>query len=178
VASDQRYCLNCGQRYGEPRLPIMNAVTFMDAMKRPASPPPAQPKAKRRGISPNAALITGVATLLLAMGVGVLIGRSGNHSASTAAAPAQVITVNGGGGSEPTTTADSASKGNAKKGKPDKKAAASAKKKADTGQGAEEVLKPAGDVKLPPATVQPGGKCESGAAGCKDGEFTGEFFGE
>jgi hypothetical protein len=112
--------------------------------------------------------------------VGVLIGQSGNQSVATnAAAPAQVITVNGGGGAE-TETSEAAGKGNAggKGGKANKKATASAKKKAETGQGAEEVLKPSAGVKLPPATAKPGSKCESGAAGCKGGEFTGEFFGE
>jgi hypothetical protein len=178
VATDQRYCLQCGQRCGEPRLPFMNAVTFMDAMKRPAASPPTPPKAKRRGISPNAALITGVGTLLLAMGVGVLIGRSGNDSVATnASQPAQVITVNGGGGAESATAATAGTSGG-KGTKGDKKAAKNAKAAAQSGKGAEEVLKPAGDVKLPPATVQPGEHCESGAAGCKGGEFTGEFFGE
>ena len=174
VASDQRYCLRCGQRCGEPRLPFMNAVTFMDAMRTPsealaAPAPPVQPP--RRRISPNAALIAGVGTLLLAMGVGVLIGHSGNQSVATnAAAPAQVITVHGGGEAETSSTAKQAGTGgNKSKG---------AKKKAETGQGAEEVLKPSAGVKLPPATAQPGSKCESGAAGCKGGEFTGEFFGE
>jgi len=182
VAADQRYCLHCGQRCGEPRLPFMNAVTFMDAMRAPseavAGPAP-QPQPRRRRISPNAALIAGVGTLLLAMGVGVLIGHSGNQSVATNAAAPQVITVHGGGGTE-TETAATANKGNAggKSGKANKKAAASAKKKAETGQGAEEVLKPSAGVKLPPATAQPGSKCESGAAGCKGGEFTGEFFGE
>ncbi len=47
-----------------------------------------------------------------------------------------------------------------------------------TTKAAAEILKPAGDVKLPPPTVQKGGKCESGAAGCDNGEFTGNFFGE
>jgi hypothetical protein len=159
----------------------MNAVTFMDAMRTPseavAGPAP-QPQRRRRRISPNAALIAGVGTLLLAMGVGVLIGHSGNQSVATNAAAPQVITVHGGGGE--TETATAASKGNAasKGGKKSKKASASAKKKAETGQGAEEVLKPSAGVKLPPATAQPGSKCESGAAGCKGGEFTGEFFGE
>lgn len=180
VAADQRYCLHCGQRCGEPRLPFMNATTFMDTMKQPAqaqaSPPP--PKQRRR-LSPNAALIAGVGTLLLAMGVGVLIGHSGNQSVATNAAPAQVITVHGGGGTE-TETPGTTGKANAggKGGKADKKAAASAKKKAETGQGAEEVLKPKNGVKLPSATAQPGSKCESGTAGCKGEEFTGEFFGE
>jgi hypothetical protein len=180
VASDQRYCLHCGQRCGEPRLPFMNAVTFMDAMRTPsealaAPASPAQPR--RRRISPNAALIAGVGTLLLAMGVGVLIGHSGNQSATNAAAPAQVITVHGGGEAETSSAAKQASTGG-NKSKSAKKASASAKKKAETGQGAEEVLKPSAGVKLPPATAQPGSKCESGAAGCKGGEFTGEFFGE
>jgi hypothetical protein len=181
VAVDQRYCLHCGQRCGEPRLPIMNAVTFMDAMRTPSEAPaaPAPPPSHRRRISPNAALIAGVGTLLLAMGVGVLIGHSGNQTVATnAAAPAQVITVHGGGEAEATNTAKQASAGGAGNSKGGKKASASAKKQAETGQGAEEVLKPSAGVKLPPATAQPGSKCESGAAGCKGGEFTGEFFGE
>jgi hypothetical protein len=124
-------------------------------------------------------LIAGVGTLLLAMGVGVLIGHSGNQSVATNAAAPQVITVHGGGGAE-TETPETAGKGNAggKGGKTNKKASANAKKKAETGQGAEEVLKPSAGVKLPPATAKPGSKCESGAAGCKGGEFTGDFFGE
>lgn len=181
VAADQRYCLHCGQRCGEPRLPFMNAVTFMDSMRAPAEAvagPAPQQQPRRRRISPNAALIAGVGTLLLALGVGVLIGHSGSQSVATEAAAPQVITVHGGG--TEAETAETAAKANAgKKGdKANEKASASAKEKAETGQGAEEVLKPSAGVKLPPATVKPGGKCESGAAGCKGGEFTGEFFGE
>jgi len=181
VAADQRYCLHCGQRCGEPRLPFMNAVTFMDSMRAPVeavSGPAAKPQPRRRRISPNAALIAGVGTLLLAMGVGVLIGHSGNQSVATNAAAPQVITVHG-GGEEPETAA-TANKGDAsgKGGKKSKKASASAKEKAETGQAAEEVLKPSAGVKLPPATAKVGSKCEQGAAGCKGGEFTGEFFGE
>jgi len=175
VASDQRYCLNCGQRCGDPRLPFMNAVTFMDAMKRPAAPAaPAPPKQRR--LSPNAALIASVGTLLLAMGVGVLIGRSGNESANTAAAPQQIITVPAGGeATGPATAAGTGAGAGGKKGKPNKKAAAKAKKAAESGEGASEILHP--KVKLAPPTVEVGGKC-GGGAGCKNGEFTGEFFGE
>lgn len=181
VAADQRYCLHCGQRCGEPRLPFMNAVTFMDAMRAPseavAGPAPT-PQPRRRRISPNAALIAGVGTLLLAMGVGVLIGHSGNQSVATNAAAPQVITVHGGGGETESTATTKQGSSGAKGGKKSKKASASAKKKAETGQGAEEVLKPSAGVKLPPATAEVGSKCEQGAAGCKGGEFTGEFFGE
>jgi hypothetical protein len=182
VASDQRYCLHCGQRCGEPRLPFMNAVTFMDSMKQPstaAAAPPAKPK--RRRMSPNAALIAGVGTLLLAMGVGVLIGRSGNHSvtASTPAAP-QIIKVPAGGEAEtaPTLKGSKAAGGGGGNAKGKKPSTASLKKEAETQAGAEEVLKPSGNVKLPPATVKPGSSCPSGTTGCKGGEFTGEFFGE
>lgn len=181
VAADQRYCLHCGQRCGEPRLPFMNAVTFMDAMRAPATAPAtaSPPPQRRRRISPNAALIAGVGTLLLAMGVGVLIGHSGSQTVATnAAAPAQVITVHSGGGEAETAAAAGTHSGNGKGSKKSAKASASAKQRAETGQGAEEVLKPSAGVKLPPATAQPGSKCESGAAGCKHGEFTGDFFGE
>lgn len=178
VASDQRYCLNCGQRCGDPRLPFMNAVTFMDAMKRPAAASSPPPPPKRRRPSPNATLVASVGTLLLAMGVGVLIGHSGND---TAAAPEQQAPiVIKGGAAEGTTAATGGGAGAAvgKSGKPNKKTAAQAKKDAESGKGAEEVLKPAGNVDLPPATIQPGGKCEGDQAGCEGGEFTGNFFGE
>jgi len=182
VAPDQRYCLHCGQRCGEPRLPFMNATTFMDTIKRPPAKAAAPAKAKRRRVSPNAALIAGVGTLLLAMGVGVLIGRSGdNHTtASTPVAP-QIIKVPAGGEAEAAT----ASTGNATGagaggggGKPKKQNAAALKKEATTQKGAEEVLKPSAGVKLPPATVKPGSSCTDGTAGCKGGEFTGDYFGE
>jgi hypothetical protein len=180
VAPDQRYCLSCGQRCGEPRLPFMNAVTFMDAMKRPktaAATPPAKPK--RRGVSANAALIAGVGTLILAMGVGVLIGRSGDQSVTSAPAAAQIIKVPAGGGAEAATASTGkAASGKAAKGKPKKQNASALKKEATTQKGAEEVLKPSAGVKLPPATVEQGGKCTSGTAGCKGGEFTGDYFGE
>ncbi len=65
-----------------------------------------------------------------------------------------------------------------------KKQNAKAEAKAETGssgtsKAAEEVLKPSGDVKLPPPTTGVGDKCEKGTAGCSEGgEFNGSFFGE
>lgn len=178
VAADQRYCLQCGGRCGEPRLPFMNAVTFMDAMKHPREAPPAQPKRKPRRLSPNTALIATIGTLLLAMGVGVLIGRSGNHSVASAPVAPQVIKVGGGEESAETASTGKTTTGGGAGGKGKKQAPKKLKKEAETQAGAEEVLKPSGNVKLPPATVKPGGKCTGGTAGCKSGEFTGEFFGE
>jgi hypothetical protein len=179
MASDQRYCLECGLRRGDPRLPFMDAVVFMDAMKSPrdAAPPPPASEPKPR-LSANASLVAGVATLVLAIGVGVLIGHSNESAGTIAAAPAPQIIKVGGGGGEETATASSA-KASSGGGKAEKsKAPEKAIDSSGTSEAAAEVLKPAGDVKLPPPTVQPGGECESGAAGCEGGKFTGDFFGE
>jgi hypothetical protein len=179
MAADQRYCLECGHRRGDPRLPFMDAVVLMDAVKRPRQAPPPPPKKKRTGVSPNAALIAGVGTLLLALGIGVLIGRSGDHTTASTA-PAAPIVIHSGGGEEAATAskADTSTGGGAATNAKTKKQKAAALKAAEQHPAAEEILKPAGDVKLPPSTVKPGDKCSSGDAGCKGGEFTGEFFGE
>jgi len=185
MAPDQRYCLQCGQRRGEPRLPFMDAVVFMDAIKPPAEPAaPAPGSEGRPRISPSASLIAGVATLILAIGVGVLIGQSGDDGTQTAAAAPQIIKVGGGGEAETAAAGTGAGKaeGKGSKGKSGKAKKAKAPEKeidsSGTSAAAAEVLKPAGDVKLPPPTVQPGGECESGTAGCENGEFSGDFFGE
>jgi hypothetical protein len=178
MASDQRYCLECGQRRGDPRLPFMDAVVLMNAVAQPAhvAAVPA-PKKKSPRISPNAALIAGVGTLLLALGIGVLIGRSGEQEVAQTAAAPQVIKV-GGGEAEATSAKGKATTGGGAAGAKSKKQKEAAEKAAAAHPAAEEVLKPAGDVKLAPPTVKPGDKCESDAAGCEHGEFTGNFFGE
>lgn len=181
MASDQRYCLECGQRRGDPRLPFMDAVVLMEAVKQARQPPPPQPpKRKRGGISPNAALIAGIGTLLLALGIGVLIGHSGTQEVAQTAAAPQVITVGGGSG-EATSNASkgkSASGGGTASKAKTKKQKQAALKESEAHPAAEEVLKPAGNVDLPEATVKPGDKCKSSEAGCEGGEFTGNFFGE
>ena len=164
VAVDQRYCLECGRRRGEPRLPFMDAVVFMDAMNRPADPPAAPKKEKRRRLSPNTALIAGVGTLLLALGIGVLIGRSGDHGTTPAAAPPQIVTV--GGGEE--ATANASAKGTETvrrrndQGQVQETGRPGEKKAAETGEGAKEVLHAVPGVNLPPPTIKVGGKCEKG----------------
>jgi hypothetical protein len=100
LAADQRYCLECGER----RVP-MSSVLLGDSPPRahadsspPAAPPsppatPGAPVSDAGGFQRNGTLtvIAGVGVLLLAMGVGVLIGRAG--AAKQSAAPAQVITL-------------------------------------------------------------------------------------
>jgi hypothetical protein len=105
MAADQRYCLECGERRA-----VMSSVLLGGPPLRPehetgaSTSPPARPPDSAiasSGIDDRArgnalAVIAGVGVLLLAMGVGVLIGRS---SASTKTPAPQVITV----GSAPAT---------------------------------------------------------------------------
>ncbi|MGE5408616.1 MAG: hypothetical protein ACM3NV_08390 [Syntrophothermus sp.] len=197
LAKDQRYCLACGARRGDPRLPFMDAVVFMDAIKQPSSGAtaeearePAAP-ARRPLMSANASLVAGVATLVLAIGVGVLIGRSGDSGSSNASATPQIIRVGGGGGggevaeeATATTAGKSKSGGGSSGTKPSTATQKKAKEKTETGasgtsKATEEVFKPAKGVKLAPPDQKIGGKCEKGTAGCSEnGTFDGSFFGE
>ena len=151
----------------------------------------------------NAALIAGVATLVLAIGVGFLIGRSGHENSPQAAAAPQIIKVGGGGeeGGESAETASTeeastgkAGKANGAKSKSGSKAAEEAKsspkatKKAKVNsqvgehgasKATEEVLHTEGNVKLAEPEVKVGGECQKGTAGCGEtGKFEGNFFGE
>jgi hypothetical protein len=92
MASDQRYCVECGERRGPARVPMQDGRALHD----PATPLAPRPPRQRRGTSVNTTLIAGIGTLLLAMGIGVLIGRSGNNT-SAKAPPAQIVTVAGAG---------------------------------------------------------------------------------
>jgi len=166
----------------------MDAVTYMDASRRPqpaaAAALPEPPPRRRPSISSSSSLVAVVATLVLALGVGVMIGRSGEDGASNAAAP-QIIRV-GGGAETPTATASTAGAGGANAGKGGKKAdpatVKKAKEKAATGdsgasKATEEVFEPAPGVKIAPPEQQLGGDCDPGVAGCNSkGEFEGNFF--
>jgi len=96
LAPDQRYCLECGER----RVPMSSllfgtppAAGATQASPPPGTPPPA-PAAPSGGPpqrNQTLTVIAGVGVLLLAMGVGVLIGRAGNSKQSSQ--PPQVISV-------------------------------------------------------------------------------------
>jgi hypothetical protein len=122
-------------------------------------------------MSPNASLIAGVGTLLLAMGIGVLIGRSGDHSGSTAATPPVQVVKVGGAGAATGAAAKTASTGST--GSKSTKVKVPASKDANK-QAANSVLK--AKVKLPPAAVKLGDPGHG--PGYKNGKFTGQFFGQ
>lgn len=159
----------------------MDAVVFMDAVKRPrnAAPPP-PPRERRPRMSANASLIAGVGTLVLAIGVGVLIGRSGENGAATVSNPTpQIIKVGGGGEEAATASKAKTTAGGGASNAKTKKQKKTALEASEKHPAAEEVLKPAAGVKLPPPTVKVGGECEKGTAGCsKNGKFNGNYFGE
>jgi hypothetical protein len=99
MAADQRYCLACGERRAVMSSVLLGGPPLRSEAEPGASAsPPARPPAAAiapagaddRARSNALAVIAGVGVLLLAMGVGVLIGRS---SATTKAPAPQVITI-------------------------------------------------------------------------------------
>jgi hypothetical protein len=95
LADDQRYCLNCGARRGDARVPFMEILGGRATAPVAGSPggAAADPARSQR----NLTIVASIGCLLLALGVGVLIGHGGRDKASSQAAPAQVIKVQGGG---------------------------------------------------------------------------------
>ena len=188
LSSDQRYCVNCGERRGAPRFSLPAATASSDpAPTAAASRPPRRPR-----VSSGATLVAGVGTLLLAMGVGVLIGHNSSNSTKAASAPAtQVIRVNGGSGSSGGTSGGSSNSGGSSSAKhkasssthSHHKASASsastpppaAAKKASN--AASKVL--GGSAKnTPPPTVTVGQKGTGPGYSKKTHKFNGSFFGQ
>ncbi len=94
LADDQRYCLECGGRQVQARSQFLSRFTPATV----SGPAPsggggaaAGGGAAGGGRFSGATAVAGVGVLLLAMGVGVLIGRAG--AGKTTTTPAQVISV-------------------------------------------------------------------------------------
>ncbi len=103
LADDQRYCLECGQRRGGPRVDYRHYMAGSAKPAEPKSEPASvaaageEPQKPQRDFAPLAA-VGGIAILGLMLLVGVLIGKG---NSDTAAVPApQVVRVQGGGGGE------------------------------------------------------------------------------
>jgi len=171
MAGDQRYCVNCGARRGRPRFTPESVAADTSSAQVPERPPPAQPR-----FSAATTLVAGVATLLLAMGVGVLIGHNSNSTPTRAAAP-QIITVAGGAanGAAASGTPSAAARKKAAKLKVKTTVVHLTAKTATAAASAAAKVLGGGAPKNP--TVQPGQSCTAGTAGCQNGTFTGSFFG-
>ena len=127
LAADQRYCLNCGHRRGEPRVdfqqrlparkpgPNQNGAAPTTANAAPVTPgsPSAGEKAQR-DYAPLAA-VGGIAVLGVMLLIGVLIGRG--DGGSEAAPPPQVVRVQGEGGGATASDEDVKPNGAAKQAK-------------------------------------------------------------
>jgi len=169
TAPDQRYCVECGQRLALAR-PL-----FMREDARHASAASESPSSSRQSrwrMTPSSTLIAGIGTLLLAMGVGVLIGHLGQSSSpshtatpiltvpSTGAASTSTATTPG-----QTSTSASSATGSSSAAKASTTKAATPTTTAPT----KAAVKPAN----PTVTV---GQKGSGK-GYQHGHFTGHFFG-
>jgi hypothetical protein len=187
LASDQRYCVNCGERRGKPRFALAEPATQVtETVTAPPRPP------RRVRASSGFTLIAGIATLLIAMGVGVLIGHNSSNSGNQRAAVSQPlkITLNGtgaGAGTGTTPAASAPSSGSIKKSKAKVKITAkqnkalnakpTAAQNAKASSAANKVL--GGSAATAPPTVTQGSTCQNGTAGCQNGHFTGNnFFGQ
>ena len=174
MAADQRYCLNCGERRGRARFSPDTYSTETITTTSTAAPPVLPPRSR---LSSGTTLVAGVATLLIAMGVGVLIGVNSNNG-SGRTPPAQVVTINGGGGASANTTASTptATPRSAKARKAVKPTVVhvTAKTAKAATAAAGKVL---GNTKNLANNVNQsvGGSC-TGGAGCQNGTFTGNFF--
>jgi hypothetical protein len=102
LAGDQRYCLNCGERRADARIPFMDILRSGSGSPPPAEPPaPAAPPPERGGfaLTPVSAGIA-VVCLVLVAGLGFLIGRDGQEQPKPVAQKAPVVNVQAGGGGQ------------------------------------------------------------------------------
>ncbi len=190
LASDQRYCIQCGERRGKSRFsPAATTTPPAQATTQVAHVPAEPPRSRQPS---GATVVAGIATLVLALGVGVEIGRiaDGNGSGARAAAAPQVITVDGGGGAAQTTPAGgstAAPKAHHHTAPPPKTETKKAQQAAAAAKPTQQAVQKAshaasgvlgGAAGQQNNTVTSGGSCSSGSAGCQGGHFTGNFFGQ
>jgi hypothetical protein len=124
LAADQRYCLECGERRTPMSSVLLGSPPVSGASQSgaPPAPPPAPAATDASQRANTVSVIAGVGVLLLAMGVGVLIGRAGNSK--PVAAPAQTINLaqpgasTPGPGTTPTTPATTVPEASLKSGSP------------------------------------------------------------
>jgi hypothetical protein len=180
LAPDQRYCVNCGERRGGARF-------SKEMLAAPAAPVAAEaavpPRRQHPRVSSATTLVAGVATLLVAMGVGVLIGHYSNNNTPQRAA--QVITVGGGGTSAGAASTGATGAATAATAATAHHAATHAKptvvhitqktQKAATAAASKVLGGSASKNISSNVQQQVGGSC-SGGAGCQNGHFTGNFF--
>lgn len=172
TAPDQRYCVECGQRLAAAR-PLFMRENAQRAVPAAGGSGQSQGQSRWR-MTPNSTLIAGIGTLLLAMGVGVLIGHLG-QSSSPARASTPIVTIPSASttgtattATTPTTPTSTTATGASTTGSKSGSATAAKSTQTSTKPTSAET-KPAN----PTVTV---GQKGSGK-GYQHGHFTGHFFG-
>jgi len=167
TAPDQRYCVECGQRLALARPLFMRE----DARHASAATESSQRQSRWR-MTPSSTLIAGIGTLLLAMGVGVLIGHLG-QSSSPAHTTTPILTVPSTGAASTSTTATTPGTSTAASSPTGSSSAA----KASTTKAATSTTTAPTKAAVKPAnpTVTVGQK--GSGKGYQHGHFTGHFFG-
>jgi hypothetical protein len=163
MAADQRYCVECGERRGAPRVSLLEGA----AQRARESPPQPAPSPQRRIAPVNSTMIAIIGTLLLALGIGVLIGRSGNTSVKSP--PAQVVTISGGPATGTATTTPAT-------GTATTPASGSSSTTAKTKSKAAAKSTSTKSTTPAPKAVKVG--TPGHGRGYQNGHFTGNFFGE
>ncbi len=184
MAPDQRYCVECGTRRGKPRFSLQPAARAESGVEPVAARP------RRVGWTSSTTLLAGIATLLLALGVGVLIGESGSSTPK----PAGIhVVVNGGGGSSSggatSTPSSSGSTGSSSTSSGSSHSSGSKTKAKSSGSNSSSHTASTPKSNVAPAAssgvsksvtktpaVKPGGSCTAGSPGCQGGKETGNFF--
>lgn len=165
LAADQRYCVQCGQRRGAPRLP---------ALDLPADQQPPQPGVRPMFGSPRfppgASLVAVVGTLLLAMAIGVFIGRAGDDSSGKTATQVVSVIAPGLAATGASTAPAAATTTPAAGAAATASAAAAAAKKVAAAKQAPAAAKKA----APPKAVKIGSV--GTGPGYTNNKFTGDFF--
>jgi hypothetical protein len=207
LTSDQRYCVVCGERRGAARfsLPATAPAAAMTETTSTISTITRDSRRARRGFgNSGTSLIAGVATLLLAILVGVLIGHNTANSQKTiAAGPTKIIRV-GGGAAAPASSGSTGAAGSAASGSSASSSAGAASKGSGKAggakaggakKGASQAAKPAVSKKTQEAQQQAASKVTGGSGGApptvtvgqklskgtpgvnkKTGKFDGSFF--
>lgn len=201
LASDQRYCVSCGERRGRRRFSVAAPPEPAPHTLTRVAATTTEPVSRRP--SSGATVIAGVATLLIALGVGVEIGRLSNHTnANNLRASTPVISIAGGGAAPATSTtpttgangATGAAGAGAAAGHKAHRPAPAPRSEAKKAQQAAAAPKPTpqavqkasnaassvlgGSGAQGNATVTSGQSCAAGTPGCQNNKFTGGFFGQ
>jgi hypothetical protein len=108
LADDQRYCLECGERRAPASAVLLSPRSEAPGPARESAAtqrfPPGHAPAQGPSRGNAVVLLAGIGVLMLAMGVGVLIGRSGAPSAGAPAVVTVATPAGAGGSASPLTT--------------------------------------------------------------------------